>query len=130
MAGDGRVGLGNSIVHDKQVKVFRIGDHIVGCAGGGDDAATYVAWCKMGRDPDMLPDGMDLNAVHLTPKGVFICCRPGYHLQKVTPPIAIGSGSEYAEGAMLAGATPTEAVRIAAKKEMGTGGKVTTLSLE
>lgn len=45
-------------------------------------------------------------------------------LTKVTAPIAIGSGSEYAMGAMAAGVTAVGAVEIAAKFDVNTGGQI------
>lgn len=45
-------------------------------------------------------------------------------------PAAIGSGSEYAIGAMLAGKTPAEAVEIASKRDLTTAGTITALHLE
>ncbi|AXF51106.1 HslV family protein [Salmonella phage SPAsTU] len=45
-------------------------------------------------------------------------------LAKVQPPIAVGSGSEYAMGAMAAGVSAAEAVRIAMHFDVNTGGPV------
>lgn len=45
-------------------------------------------------------------------------------LTKVTAPIAIGSGCEYALGAMAAGVTAVGAVEIAARFDVNTGGEI------
>jgi ATP-dependent protease HslVU (ClpYQ) peptidase subunit len=45
-------------------------------------------------------------------------------------PAAIGSGSLLALGAMEAGVSPEQAVGIAAKRDIGTGGKITVLHLD
>ena len=42
----------------------------------------------------------------------------------VQPPVAVGSGCEFAIGAMAAGASSADAVRIAAKFDINTGGPV------
>lgn len=44
-------------------------------------------------------------------------------------PFAIGSGSEYALGAMDSGCTAEEAVKIAAGRDTGTGGKIRTFKI-
>ena len=48
---------------------------------------------------------------------------------RVMTPFAIGSGDDFAIGAMEAGASPEAAVVIAAKRDTGTGGEITVLSL-
>lgn len=45
----------------------------------------------------------------------------------VALPFAIGSGSQFARGAMLAGASALEATKIAAECDAGTGGDIKTL---
>jgi hypothetical protein len=47
----------------------------------------------------------------------------------VDAPCAVGSGMDFAIGAMLHGATPSEAVAIATQRDPGTGGTITVLSL-
>jgi len=51
-------------------------------------------------------------------------------LQEGGFPFAIGSGSEFALGAMHAGATPLEAIRIASKLDIYTGGPLDVLWVE
>lgn len=46
------------------------------------------------------------------------------------PYVAVGSGSDVALGALYAGATPKQAVEIAAKIDAGTGGKINTLKVK
>lgn len=48
---------------------------------------------------------------------------------KFKGPYAIGSGEEFAMGAMLAGSTAAEAVKIASKLDVYTGGPVRTLAV-
>lgn len=47
----------------------------------------------------------------------------------VMPPIAIGTGAQYARGAMLAGAGAKQAVEIAAMCDAHTGGEIKSLAL-
>lgn len=45
---------------------------------------------------------------------------------RVAAPFAIGTGAAYAMGALVNGASATEAVRVASQLDLHTGGKVTT----
>lgn len=67
---------------------------------------------------------------------ILVGPRFGYRLEsasmipsKFKGPYAIGSGEEYAMGAMLAGCSALEAVKIAAKLDVYTGGPVRTLTV-
>lgn len=51
-------------------------------------------------------------------------------IAKVQPPIAVGSGSEYALGAMAAGVSAAEAVRIAMRFDVNTGGDIQTIDIK
>lgn len=131
MAGDGRVGWGNNNIYDKAVKIRRIGNQIIGCSGSADKAIEYLKWCEKGRDREDMPTGMndECTALHLTKSGVFISNGPFFNLKRVNRIIGIGSGAEFAVGAVMAGATPRQAVKIASKIDSGTGGKITWLFL-
>lgn len=48
---------------------------------------------------------------------------------EVHPPFAIGSGFKYAMGALLAGATATQAVEIAIRLDKNSGGPIQTIDL-
>jgi ATP-dependent protease HslVU (ClpYQ) peptidase subunit len=49
--------------------------------------------------------------------------------QSIDPPFAIGSGMDFALGAMDAGKSPAEAVEIACRRDPHSGGEVTSLSI-
>ncbi|AFQ96730.1 peptidase HslV family [Erwinia phage phiEaH2] len=51
-------------------------------------------------------------------------------LTKVAAPIAVGSGAEFAIGAMAAGASAGDAVSIAARFDVNTGGEIREISHE
>lgn len=87
---------------------------VSGIVGMIDDIVDW--YCKEPRDPKEAPkaEGEQWSMLVLEPDGrifhVHSCsCRP----HEVAAPFTIGSGSEYALGAMLAGASPARAVEIA-----------------
>ena len=90
----------------------------------------FVAWLRSGADPAAWTgDKPDLRALVVRPNGeVFL------YDENTTPsgPIqcefyAIGSGSDYAIGAMAMGADAAEAVRVAACFDSNSGGEPTVL---
>lgn len=77
-------------------------------------------------DPSKLPKGFDDDALIVIERpGAIIkygaaCPYP----EEFIPPIAFGAGGEMATGAMLAGATAPEAVRLVAERCNHTGGNI------
>lgn len=85
-------------------------------------------WFSMQKHPQYLPDmnGRNFYALEINDKGeVFYyhnCFTPSGPLE--APYYAIGSGCEYALGALAVGVTAQEAVVAAAQHDAWTGGKV------
>jgi ATP-dependent protease HslVU (ClpYQ) peptidase subunit len=129
MAGDGLVTREGMIVGQGVAKVWRARDGaILGGAGtyGFDKALT--AWWEAGAE-GAFPHGKEINALILKPDGSCLFVGDcGYPTEQELP-TAIGSGCEYALGAMDAGATAEQAVAIAAKRNPTTGGKITAIRL-
>lgn len=130
MAGDGQAEACNTIICTSRAKVVRLSDgSLFGSAGRGADNIAMAKWLENGCDGKK-PGFKRFSGLHLFPDG-----RLEYWSEDVdvpTPvdaPCAVGSGMDFAIGAMLHGATPEEAVDIAAKRDPGTGGKITVLSL-
>lgn len=113
---------------------------IGGAVGRLEETAEFLAWfTKFGADdPERFPpprgkDGADGIAVTqaLTDAGVLLLWTGGERLTVVkTSFIAIGSGAKIAMGAMAAGATAEEAVEIAAKYDVYTGGETMVLRID
>jgi len=130
MAGDGRVCAGGILETNKRVKVFRIGKEIIGCSGTSNTIDAYLKWLRKEGPEPLLDDGALVIAIHLCGKNkVYRVESPNYSRIRVQTPYAIGSGRELAIGAMLAGKTPSQAVRIATKLDTASGGKITEISL-
>ena len=63
---------------------------------------------------------------------VYKLCRDRFREVRLTagPFIALGSGADYALGAMAAGATATEAVQVAISLDVYSGGEIETLNVK
>ena len=107
-------------------KIARIGNVVVACAGTVSEIAQFQRWCK-DRTKDK-PILTDFSCLEIRSGKVYYYDE---NLEPLTPsiPVAIGSGSDFAMGAMLAGATAKEAVKIACKLDSNSGGKIKTVTL-
>jgi ATP-dependent protease HslVU (ClpYQ) peptidase subunit len=112
-------------------KVHYINGDLVGGAGDVAEIDAFKQWYADGADQDNKPQMDDsFVALVLTPEGE---CYYFYHKLcpiKVGTPYAIGSGAEFAMGAMLAGASPEEAVLIAAQLDNGTNDDIVVMGFE
>ena len=105
---------------------------IIGTAGESAPACVFVDWFGSGRPiPEVLLQlGGDFACLVLTHDGLFeadVYCR----LDRVQEEFfAIGSGAKAALAAMHCGKSAIEAVRIAARIDPYTGGRIVSMSLE
>lgn len=128
MAGDGFACARGSIVDHATVKVYRATDGcILGCAGEYHDALAFLAWRNGGDRPKIKAA---FEALVLMASGDL-----SYHCEKDLEgvpqeiPAAIGSGMDFALGAMDGGATPESAIEIASNRDPYTGGTATIIHL-
>lgn len=99
-----------------------------GICGGAEMASLFLPWIREGCDPDnvpTVPSGCDVLVVSPQRRMYFVQSRT--LILARTPFVSLGSGSRIALGAMAAGATAEQAVRIACKYDVNTGGKVQVL---
>jgi ATP-dependent protease HslVU (ClpYQ) peptidase subunit len=128
MAADGRTTAGNTVVDATTRKLHRLADgRIVGMCGNSQDGPAFLEWLRSGGDKPKL--GENFGALVLTPRGRIEKYEDSCIAIPRKPPQATGSGMDFALGALDAGATPDQAVRIAAKRDIYTGGKITTLAI-
>lgn len=107
------------------IKVFKHKGHCIGIAGTYIHCIEFVRWWKDGGNPPR-PKTKDVTALVLTPKGKILCFDSYHTFYEIRDPFtAIGSGAAAAMGALHAGATPQQAVRIASRVDAATGGKLT-----
>lgn len=127
VAGDGRSTRNDSVTGNNRRKVHPLPDgSVVGGAGRTADAERAIRTLT-----EMTNDEVkgDYALIRLYPSGKVEIYEGSLKSPiRSKAPHAIGTGSDVAMGAMLAGATAQEAVKIAGKIDIYTGGKVTSYS--
>lgn len=133
IAADGLALLGDEPVRTDTKKIVSLNGRVFGFTGSHRFQNAAINWVLAGCKPEDHPAPKDKEdawtVAEYFPDFVMAyndsCPYPfSYHY-----PFAIGSGQDYASGAMAAGATPEEAVRIAMKFNVRTGGDVVVLSV-
>lgn len=129
MAGDGlAVDHLETVVALNRPKVMRLDDgRIIGGAGNSFDLESWRGWLNGGKQGDCPIQSEQFAGLILNPcGGVDWVDHKGRELRTPTP-CAVGSGQDLAIGAMEAGATPAEAVVIACRRDIHSGGEITEL---
>ena len=140
IAADSQETGGNGEKYNCQ-KLYRIGDAIVATAGGTYAGMKLIEFMdeydgepEWGEAPDLTNLDLDEDFECLVIRGDGTC----YMINRLFAPadqsgnrfITLGSGGKAARGAMMAGASPKEAVEIAKKIDTYTGGKVHVMVYE
>lgn len=110
-------------------KIVRIGDSLFAGAGTLSHISKYLDW-KRGGDKPEFPAEADFDILEINRHGIFL------HDQDLAPPIklkekhyAIGSGAQYAMGALAMGASVEQALVVAARFDPDTQVPIEILSL-
>lgn len=129
MAADGLI-TGNGLRHMTNcLKVYRL-------KNGGIAGLSGVAFCFaealefINGDREEIDLGEDFEAIILHPDSRCECMDGKGRRYLQSTPCVTGSGGAVALGAMAAGASPAEAVEIAARYDQSTGGEIASLSIE
>lgn len=146
MVGDGRCSLGSTVIKDDMVKVFWINNHLMGGAGRARSISTFAQWLQKHTDytivnqevgdlvdliPPVLQDDEEFTALVLTPNKQVLMYDGNVALNLGHDvPASIGSGSVFAIAAMDASASAEDAVKIAMKRDVYSGGEITVVQLE
>lgn len=119
MAADSMVTDGHTSIY--ALKIWRVEDGLLGVAGQYDQCILFKNWLQ-GRCSDA-PDMEDVDALYCDGKDI-ICWSgsivPMFVQDKFT---AIGSGATAALGALHMGASLKDAIRVAKKVDLFTGGR-------
>lgn len=111
-------------------KVAKRGPFLAGVSGPLAPSQRFLDWFRKGclGEPEPMSDGdRACFGIIITPDDACLTWGPtGWERTRVET-YAMGSGSEYATGAMAMGATPEQAVRIAMRFDTKTGGEITVL---
>lgn len=131
MAGDGLSIMDGTIVATNSVKVEKLTDgSLFGACGSAADALHLVEFLNGGCIGDWPHRTDNFGAIVVRPDGSVFTCSENDGLIKVCAPIAMGSGADYAVGAMDAGASPAEAVSIAIGRDPRSGGSISVVTID
>lgn len=114
-------------------KIVKRGPVLAGASGSLSACQAFLDWFRGGLrgDPPAMPDGEASSfGLIITPADDVLVWGPRGWERTRNPTVAMGSGGEFATGAMTMGATAEEAVRVAMIHDTKTGGNVTVLSRE
>lgn len=125
MASDGLSTANDTVNATNMQKVFKLDDgSVVGIAGCRVDALRAVDALRRG-DTEFVGD---YNLLRLHPGGRVERYDRCLYPLATQAPAAIGSGGDLALGALEAGASPKEAVRIASRRDAHSGGRIREIS--
>ena len=133
MAYDGLATIGSLITDEDYDKKISIGNTHFFLAGITGDFPDFIKAYLTEEEPDrqlevhcFVWNGELLKCAGMEDgdRGIFSYTIP------LTRPFAIGSGQHFALTAMDMGATAKEAVKMAAKRDVGTGGRIRTFRLK
>jgi ATP-dependent protease HslVU (ClpYQ) peptidase subunit len=108
-------------------KIIKVNGDICGVAGDLADLTKFQNW-YIDQSDDLDTD--ESTILVLTKHGELFTYESGVRMEVKEPFYAIGTGAAAAMGAMYAGKTPKEAVKIAKKIDVNTGGKVKTYKIK
>lgn len=133
MASDSQL-TGSHIAQHNFCKVYQVAGALIGISGGAAACMDFVEWFEKGAKRKKFPMSCECpesgcHALVATRRGcmVYECCAVPVSTGKID---ATGSGGSFAIAAMLAGADVRQAVKIAAKLDPFTGGRVTAKRIE
>ena len=131
LAADRLITLGGHVM-GHVVKIRRCEDgRLIGGCGELDVLSVFLNWLESGGDrPECMSAKSVADGVEIGRKGeVWFHSQHGRTL--MTPgPLALGSGARYALAAIACGKTAVEAVKVAAKFDTCTGGRIDALTLK
>jgi ATP-dependent protease HslVU (ClpYQ) peptidase subunit len=133
VAADTQASIGGERMQRPHVKIERRGNRIYGVSGTAALQPLLIDWYEKGHVLDDLPkvrESLNWTMLVMEPGSVKILGETCPVPDDVSYPFAIGSGAEFALGALFAGASPLEAVKIACLLDVNSGGMITTMPLE
>lgn len=109
--------------------------HVFALAGTGAYLDPFISWYASGAEPDKMPVIIDRDiadysvlVIRKFDMAIFSSLLP--FPQAMRPPAVLGSGGDWARGAMEVGADPIEAVKAAVRIDPNSGGPVHYIDLD
>lgn len=111
-------------------KIFPVSGGYLAGAGTMDQLVEVAAYLQSGEDRPRLPDDQESEFIVVRGHEAFWLTWPYLREVRIREPFAaLGSGAEYAIGALAMGADAKAAVEVAAQFDNHTGGGVDTVTL-
>jgi hypothetical protein len=132
IAADGLGSRSGEIIALREKKLLVQEGRIYGWTGTAALFEPVLKWHRDGADPHRLPPiGADVrwSLILINSEGLFRFDYGCAYADRQHPPIAFGSGADYATGAMLAGGSARRAIEIASMRDIKTGGEIVELEL-
>lgn len=111
-------------------KIARRGSVLAGVSGAANACKAFLDWFNGGLkgDPPQMPEGERTSfGLIVTPDDWVLLYGPhGWEMTR-NPNVCMGSGAEFAQGALAMGADARRAVEVAMIYDTKTGGEITVL---
>jgi len=113
-------------------KLLKHDGHLYGFSGAQGACLEVKKWIIGGSDENKKPQDLDdVNVIKIDPeKRIWLACQKLNFWTHNHPFWGLGSGVDYALGAMHAGVGAVQAVEIAKILDINTGGEVRSISFE
>lgn len=123
-------GLCTYTVPFKVRKAVRVGAALYAAAGDDlDSFIKFLEWMRGDAPRPKLPADETFDAIEVSKEGIFLWSRQLTRTRINEKCYAVGSGAQYAVGALDGGATPEKALRIAARRDANTSLPIQILRL-
>lgn len=135
LAADTLVSMNGTVV-SHMAKIFRVNDWLIGGSGSAGVSFPIARWVEQSGGDARVPiewgDVKDSSGLLISPLGAVFHADTGSNAVMLmdAPYHAIGSGTDIALSAMACSRKAVEAVKIAIKLDLYSGGNVTWLSLD
>ena len=127
LASDSRITAAETVITNNQRKVHRLKDgRLFGYAGSVEDGHRLLTALRRNTKP---PELEAISALRIDPDGSVWLYEGNVWIKQREAYYALGSGSNYALGAMDAGVSAKDAVRIGIKRDVSSGGRVQAVTL-
>jgi ATP-dependent protease HslVU (ClpYQ) peptidase subunit len=131
LASDGRSTYHDTIECENTQKIFKVENGWIGFAG---TLCHFEVLLKHLKDNSVyIRDDVDIYAIFVNAKRQVFSIeiyQNSVHYVRVSDVYAVGSGAMYALGAMAAGATAEQAIKIASKYDIGTNNRVKKVTIK
>jgi ATP-dependent protease HslVU (ClpYQ) peptidase subunit len=127
LAADGRMSAGGNLIKDDTIKAFTHDEKLIAAAGNWSDVESFFKFIRTGEKPQ--EDAESLVGWVIDASGIVKEYDEKYCAVVIPYPCAMGTGADIAWGAMAAGSDAKEAVEIACKRDLHSGGQIIVLGL-